>query len=46
LAARRFVAELLTSARFRMSSPAADNGFVHPEFCFVAGPGTKHSRLA
>jgi hypothetical protein len=25
---------------------SGNNGFVPPEFCFIANPGTKHSRLA
>src|SRR5277367_2266419 len=37
---------VLTSSGFRESSPTAQNGFIPPEFCFVAPFGTKQSRLS
>jgi hypothetical protein len=37
---------MITSAGFRMLSRSAENGFIAPEFCFVAHSAKKHSRPA
>jgi hypothetical protein len=45
-AARRFVGQVINQRGFPAVFAEPQNGFIRPEFCFVAASATKQSRLS